>query len=166
MDTTPDHFRNPPPRRIGALGWLERPDGRLAVIRRAYWGAISQWGLPGGSAPPNTHPRSALTLAVAAKLGLRVTPARKLASDYAPAKPGQYEGTNEIYHALLPAGAEAQLAADCGYVELRWVSVEQALELAVDHERTRIEQCAHALADGSYRELYLGLPFPHPTTSS
>ncbi|MEV8100488.1 NUDIX hydrolase [Kitasatospora sp. NPDC085879] len=164
MTTNPDYFRNPPPRRVGALGWLERPDGHLAVIRRSYWSTISQWGLPGGSAPPNHHPRSALTLVLAAKLSLRLTPNRKLATDYAPAKPGQYEGTNEIYHVLVPEEADVQLAADSGYVELRWVTVEQAVELAVDHERTRIEQCAKALADGSYRELLLGLPFPHPTT--
>ncbi|MFF3070059.1 NUDIX domain-containing protein [Kitasatospora sp. NPDC057904] len=155
----PDYFRDPPPRRTGALGWLEKPDGRFAVIRRTHWTPISRWGLPGGSAPPNTHPRSALTLVTEAKLGLRITPGRKLASDYAPHKPGQHEGTNEIYHVAVPSSAEAEIAADCGYVELRWVTLAQACELAVDHERWRIEQCAQALADGSYRDLYLGLPF-------
>ena len=154
---TPDHFRNPPPRRVGTLAMLER-DGEFAIISRSYWTEISRWGIPGGTADPNELPRRALSRHLAEKLGLRVTVGALLAVDHCPEWPGRFrEGVNFVYHVPLPS-AELAVTEGCGYVEARWVTHETVHELAVDHELLRIQQCLEALRTGSAKELLLGVP--------
>ncbi len=155
----PDLFKTPPPRRKAGLA-LATCEGRIAVIRRTYWDAISEWGLPGGSAPADATARDALTLALHAKLGWRVTPGRLLAADDAPGTDEGPEGTNWIYHVAVEPGTPAKPRG--GYAELRWVTVDEACALAVNHERLRIEECVCALADGRFRELVLGVPTTYP----
>ncbi|MFC8716616.1 NUDIX domain-containing protein [Kitasatospora sp. NPDC057198] len=159
MSSPPDLFKDPPPRRKASLA-LATCDGLIVVIRRTYWGPISEWGLPGGSAAANTTARDALTLALHDKLGWRVTPGRLLAADDAPGTERAPEGTNWVYHVAVEPGTPTTPAG--GYAELRWVSPEEACALAVNHERLRIEGCVRALAGGRFRELLLGIPTTYP----
>ncbi len=159
-EESPDWFRNPPPRRLGALALIMREDGQFAVIRRSYWSPISQWGLPGGAVAPNERPWSGLTRCIEEKLGnARLTPHAFLGVDHAPAKPGHYvEGINFLYLVRVSNDTELTPSVDRGYVELRWVSPGNVSSLAVDHELLRIEQCLHAVQNGGAEELLLGVP--------
>ncbi|MFE7124000.1 NUDIX hydrolase [Streptomyces sp. NPDC057617] len=157
-DTKPDYFENPPPRRVGALVLLER-DGEFAVIRRSYWTAISEYGLPGGSAEPNELSRRAANRLLAVKLGVRVSVGALIAVDHSPERPGWFhEGSNFIYHARLPPGQEIAVAASSGYTEAQWLAPEAIGELAIDHELLRIQQSIECLRTNSFKELLLGLP--------
>ncbi|MFD9394163.1 NUDIX hydrolase [Streptomyces sp. NPDC060000] len=155
----PDWFRNPPPRRLGALALIQRK-GEIAVIRRSYWSPISQWGLPGGAVAPNERPWTGLTRCLEEKLGnARLTPHAFLGVDHAPAKPGHYvEGINFLYLVRVDDGTELTPSVDHGYVELRWVTPDDVSSLAVDHELLRIEQCVRAAQNGGGEELLLGVP--------
>lgn len=155
----PDWFKSPPPRRFGALALLERADGEFAIICRSYWTAISRWGMPGGAVAADEAPRRALSLHIDAKLGLRVTPGRMLAADFTPEMDGNPEGVNFVYHATIPAGAEPVAAG--GYTDVRFGSLDQLCDLAIDHERTRLERAVEALNCGGFYELLRGTPL-HP----
>ncbi|MFJ4866556.1 NUDIX domain-containing protein [Streptomyces sp. NPDC088748] len=156
---TPDYFKNPPPRRFGALAFLEAPDDRFAVIERSYWTEVSRWGLPGGSAAPNELPRRALARHLAEKLHVRLTADRLLLVDHAPAVPDKHhEGANFVYHKRL-----AELPQDVrparGYTGLRWVTPEQAEGLLLDHELLRFRACLQAVRSSAFGvELLLGNP--------
>jgi ADP-ribose pyrophosphatase YjhB (NUDIX family) len=157
LDTPPDYFKNPPPRRLGVLALLARGT-EFAVIRRSYWSPIAMWGLPGGSVAPNERPWTALTRLIEEKLTLRATPDTFLGIDHAPAKPGHYaEGINILYRVQVPDRAELLAVTGSGYAEVRWVTAESVRELAVDHELLRIEQCLEAVRTGTVRELLLGV---------
>ncbi|MER6505912.1 NUDIX domain-containing protein [Nonomuraea sp. NPDC001636] len=157
-----DYFQNPPPRRTAALALLEH-DGQYVIISRSYWTEVSRWGLPGGSAAPNEHPRRAMSRLLAEKLGLRLTPQALIAVDYSPPMPGHCtEGLNFVYHVPLPTRAEISVVDNSGYTEARWVTAEEAKDLAVDHELWRINECLTALRGGFTADLLKGLPFPSP----
>ncbi|WP_188197569.1 NUDIX domain-containing protein [Nonomuraea sp. SYSU D8015] len=154
-----DYFKDPPPRRVGTLGLLER-DGQFVIISRSYWTEVSRWGLPGGTADANELPRRAFSRLMAEKLGgLRVTASALLAVDHSPEWPGRFhEGVNFVYHVPLPSDADVTVTDGRGYVEARWVDEKTVGELAVDHELARILQCLEAVRDGTTKELLVGLP--------
>lgn len=164
-DLKRDWFADPPPRRLGALALITRGDEEFLIIRRGYWQAVSEWGLPGGSAEADELPRRALSRCLAEKLGLRVTAERFLAVDVATVRPGRScEGINFVFHIPLTADPDAGLDAcpapadGSGYVEARWVTAESVANLAIDHELFRIEQCLYALRDNRAVDLVNGVP--------
>lgn len=61
-----DCFSDLSPRRVGALALTERGT-RVMLIRRTYWTAVSEWGLPAGPAAANALPRRAMSRLLAEK---------------------------------------------------------------------------------------------------
>jgi ADP-ribose pyrophosphatase YjhB (NUDIX family) len=151
-----DWFKDPPPRRVGVLALLERGT-EILLIRRTYWTAVSEWGLPGGSAAANELPRRALSRLLAEKVGLRATAGALVAVDHSPEWPGHFhEGVNYVYQ-VPPGDGEVAVSENSGYAEARWVERSQVASLAVDHELLRIEQCLRAAEAGTVVELLAGL---------
>ncbi|MER7933012.1 MULTISPECIES: NUDIX domain-containing protein [unclassified Streptomyces] len=164
-DTTKNWFTNPPPRRVGVHALIVRGD-HLLMVSRPYRIAVSQWGLPGGSAAPDELPRRALSRTLDERLDLRVTPGRWLAVDHVPAAPGQIaEGTNWVFEVQVPENVEPNLTEDSGFGEVRWVQRTAIGELAVDHALRRIEQSLLAAETGQVAELYLGVPIQTASAS-
>lgn len=160
MTEARDWFKNPPPRRVGALALITRGT-QLLLVSRPYRTAVSKWGLPGGSAAANERPRSAVSRHLAEKLSLRATAGRLLVVDHIQEKPGQHhEGINFVYSVEIPADAEPAVTETSGLEEARWVDRGNVGELAVDQARHRIEQCVVALYIGQTLELLHGLPLP------
>jgi ADP-ribose pyrophosphatase YjhB (NUDIX family) len=166
-DQERDWFKDPPPRRVGALALItRRRRGEFLVINRSYWQAVSAWGLPGGSAEADELPRRALSRCLAEKLSLRVTAEEFLAVDMAPCRPWRYlEGFNFVFHVPV-SGVEPAPVEGSGYAEARWVTGEQVADLAIDHELLRIEQCLRALHDGRVEDLLVGVPQHRSRTRS
>lgn len=152
----PDYYADPPPRRVGVLALLDRGDDTFIIVRRNYGSVIKEWGLPGGSVPPDILPRRALTLIMHGKLGIRITPARLLALEAAPARPDRVEGVNYVFHVPVSEHVEIALAEDSGCVEARWLSLDDIHDLAVAHEWLRIQHSVQALRTGGFRELLEG----------
>lgn len=152
-----DWFADPPPRRLGVLALLERGT-QVLLIRRTYWSAVSEWGLPGGSAAANELPRRDLGRLLAEKLGVRATVGPLVAVDHSPEWPGRFrEGVNYVYRVPLAADIEPVAAKAGGYAEARWVERAELGSLAVDHELLRIQQCLRAAEAGTVAELLVGL---------
>lgn len=160
MSENQDYFANPPPRRVGALAFLEAPEDRFAVIERSYWTEVSRWGLPGGSAAPNELPRRALARHLAEKLNVRLTADRFLLVDHATAVPDkqQHEGVNFVYYKRLVA-LPKDVRPVRGYMGLGWVTPDEAEGLLLDHELLRFRACLQVVRSGAFGvELLYGNP--------
>ncbi|MEV5847418.1 NUDIX hydrolase [Streptomyces sp. NPDC051985] len=157
-EESPNWFNDPPRRRVGTLALILR-GSQLMLVNRPDKITVAQWGLPGGSAGPDEHPRRALSRTLDERLGLRVTPGRWLAVDYVPATPGKHaEGTNWVYEVQLPGHIEPVINENSGFGDVRWVEIAAVGELAVDHALRRIEQSLRAAGTGQTAELYVGIP--------
>ncbi len=157
-DTTKNWFTDPPPRRVGVHALITRGEN-LLMVSRPYKIPGFQWGLPGGSAGPDEHPRRALIRTLDERLGLRGSPGRFLAIDHVPATPGKHvEGTNWVFEVQVPENVEPAIPEGSTFGDARWVERAAVGELAVDHTLRRIEQSLLAAQSGKVAELYLGLP--------
>ncbi|WP_217556922.1 NUDIX domain-containing protein [Streptomyces sp. GbtcB6] len=158
MPEEQDPFKNPPPRRTGVHALITRGP-HLLMVSRPYAVAVSQWGLPGGSAAANELPWRALSRHLDERLGLRASAGRILALDHVPEQPGHHrEGTNYVYEVFLPDDAEPAVTETGGFSEVRWVERAEVSNYAVDHSLRRIQQCIKAAETGQVVELLLGLP--------
>ncbi|QOV40176.1 NUDIX domain-containing protein [Streptomyces ferrugineus] len=136
-----DWFQDPPPRRVGALALITRGT-QVLMVSRPYRAAVSEWGLPGGSAAANELPRRALSRLLAERLTLRATAGRMVIVDHVPEQPGQHrEGTNYVYRVDIPDDVEPAVTKAGGLGEARWVERANVGDLAVDHALRRIEHC-------------------------
>ncbi|KPI02978.1 NUDIX hydrolase [Actinobacteria bacterium OK074] len=155
---TQDWFQDPPPRRVGALALITRGT-QILMVSRPYLAAVSEWGLPGGSAAANELPRRALSRLLAERLTLRATAGRLLVVDHVPEQPGQHcEGTNYVYRVDIPGDADPVVTESGRLGEARWAERAEVGDLAVDHALRRIEQCLTAADSGQFAELLLGIP--------
>lgn len=157
-EQTQDPFKNPPPRRVGVHALITRGT-QLLMVSRPYRVAVSQWGLPGGTAAANELPRRALSRHLDERLTLRASAGRILVLDHVPEQPGQHrEGTNYVYEVLLPGDAEPAVTESGRLGEARWVERAEVSNYAVDHSLRRIEQSLLAAETGQFTELLLGVP--------
>jgi ADP-ribose pyrophosphatase YjhB (NUDIX family) len=157
-EENPDPFKNPPPRRVGAHALITRGT-QLLMVSRPYTVAVSQWGLPGGSAAANELPRRALSRHLDERLTLRASAGRILVIDHVPEQPGlHHEGTNYVYEVLLPCNAEPAVTESGRFGEARWVERAEVSCYAVDHAQRRIEESLLAAETGQVAELLLGVP--------
>ncbi|MFI9271900.1 NUDIX domain-containing protein [Kitasatospora sp. NPDC052896] len=151
-----DWFADPPQRRLGVLGLfeLDTDPSKFLIVCRAY--GDGAWGLPGGAAAPNELPRDTLVRVTEEKLGLRLSAARRLLTDYVPVSNTSFEGHNEVFHGVVPEHRLLTLAG--GYTEHRFVTVMEAQEWLKGHQLRRFEQAVKALREGTVGELVLGRP--------
>lgn len=127
------------------------------MVSRPYAVAVSQWGLPGGTAAANELPRRALSRHLDERLSLRASAGHILVMNHVPEQPGHHrEGTNYVYEVLLP-DVEPAVTESGRFGELRWVACRGS-RYAVDHSLRRIKQSLLAAETGQFAELLLGVP--------
>ncbi|KAB8167075.1 NUDIX domain-containing protein [Streptomyces sp. 3MP-14] len=144
----------PPARRIGALVYLEDPDGRVLLVQPTYKeGGVYQ--LPGGGAHADqpSYEAAERELLEETGLSLQVTGV-VVAGDWVPARAAQAEGYNTVYtigRQLTPAEA-AQAAipepARDELSDLRFVALADVDELCAPYQSRRIHEAQSAVAAG------------------
>ncbi|WP_326812437.1 NUDIX hydrolase [Streptomyces scopuliridis] len=156
MSHSDDYFRDPPPRRIGALALIRAQGGaddRTLLVDKAYRQnrAPHSWGLVGGSV-------EAWTREVAEETGLRLQPGRLLAVDYVPATKTSAEGYNYVYDGGVIRPDTAIVLPEQELLGYAFVSPRDLERHLTPHAVRRVLAALDALAKGTTADLVRGYP--------
>lgn len=80
--TEQDHFKAPPLRRFGALGFVRNEAGQVLLCEKGNVAGARRWTHPGGCAERNEDLEAALVRIARAKLGVVLAPGRLLVTHH------------------------------------------------------------------------------------
>ncbi|MCT2593004.1 NUDIX hydrolase [Streptomyces sp. N2-109] len=157
---------NPPRRRIGALGVIRDPDGRVLLVERAYKPGFN---LPGGGAHAGETIAAAVNREVREETGLNIEFTHVLAIDHMPAEEDgtSAEGFNFVCEGgTLTAEEAAAVAIPAGAAhELRfcaWATVEQLPAYLEPYQQRHLLAALDAIERGNELPLLMrGMPAGH-----
>ncbi|WUV98930.1 NUDIX hydrolase [Streptomyces sp. NBC_01471] len=151
----------PPPIRIGGLGLIQDPVGRILMVRPTYDNPKGFFQLPGGGAGEGEPDWEAAIREVREETGLLVTPQRLLVKDWMPPRPHRAAGLNFVYDCgtapgdipiALPPGEPPELD------QYRWIAPAHLDLHCAGYQALRVRAALHARATGTLAELKRGLP--------
>ena len=157
-----DHFRNPPSRRIGALGILRNSAGGVLMVeRRPAQEGRRPWYHPGGCVEANECSRQGLVRAARFRLGVTLNPGRLLAVhhmlDEQHVEGGEpylsKEGLNFLFDCGVLDLDPADLTFGPDIVSIRYLMPEEFGEYLPPYTAERTRAALRALAGGQVEYL-------------
>lgn len=154
-----DHFANPPQRRIGALGIVRDPQGRVLFVEKQETAPEhpSPLYLPGGCVEENEPMLDGLVRAARYKLGIDLEPGRLLAVHQMDEKDHGTHVSKEGYNLLFDCGV---LEKDPAWVlgpntaAAVWVRPEDMEQHLMTFTAARVRAALRALDGGPVEVLY------------
>lgn len=160
MQTERDHFTNPPPRRLGALGIIRNSAGAVLMTEKAKADLRNEerkpWFHPGGCVEENEPLADGLVRNASAKLGITLKPGRLLAVHH------MYDQQHETH--LSKEGIN--FLFDCGVIDedppfvfggsikgVLWMLPDELEELLTPFTAARTHAALRALRGGDVEVL-------------
>ncbi|WP_432034069.1 NUDIX domain-containing protein [Streptomyces antibioticus] len=160
MQTERDHFTDPPPRRLGALGIIRNPAGAVLMTEKAKAALRDEerknWFHPGGCVEENEPIPDALVRHVSTKLGITPTPGRLLAVHHMHDEQHKTHLSKEGINLLFDCGvidSDTELVFGGSIQGARWMLPHELDKHLTPFTAARTHAALRALAGGDVEVL-------------
>ncbi|WP_328349159.1 NUDIX hydrolase [Streptomyces sp. NBC_00445] len=160
MQTERDHFTDPPPRRLGALGIIRNPAGAVLMTEKAKADLRGEertpWFHPGGCVEENEAIRDGLVRNVRTKLGINLQPGRLLGVHHMPDEQHETHLSKEGVNFLFDCGVldvDAPFMFGGSIKGVRWMLPDELEEHLTPFTAARTHAALRALAGGDVEVL-------------
>ncbi|MFJ9380561.1 NUDIX domain-containing protein [Streptomyces sp. NPDC101455] len=158
--TARDHFTDPPPRRLGALGIIRNPAGAVLMTKKAKSALRGEerrpWFHPGGCVEENEPLLDGLVRNVSAKLGITPKPGRLLAVHHMHDEPHATHLSKEGLNFLYDCGVideNTPFAVGGSIKGVRWMLPDELDEYLTPFTAARTHAALRALSGGDVEVL-------------
>ncbi|WP_210581988.1 NUDIX domain-containing protein [Streptomyces sp. GESEQ-4] len=160
MQTERDHFTDPPPRRLGALGIIRNPAGAVLMTEKAKADLRNEerkpWFHPGGCVEENEPLLDGLVRNVRAKLGITPKPGRLLAVHHMHDQQHETHLSKEGVNFLFDCGVidvDTSFTFGGSIKSVRWMLPDELEEQLTPFTAARTHAALRALSGGDVEVL-------------